>query len=71
MKIKIFSGKDIKDMESAVNEFIADKVIHDIKYSSVFVAEQYNGNGIPIRASFYDRVMVMYDKSYIRYFCDC
>lgn len=60
MKIKIFSGKDINNMESAVNEFIADKVIHGIKYSSVFVAEQYNRNGIPTRAAFYDRALVMY-----------
>lgn len=62
MKIKIFSDKDIDRLDHRVNEFIADKVIHDIKYSSVVVAEQYNGNGIPTRAAFYDRVLVMYDE---------
>lgn len=61
MKIKIFCTNDIGKLENAVNEFIAKKDVIDIKFTTAFVNEQYNGCGIPTRSTFYDRVMVMYD----------
>lgn len=62
MKIKIFCGNDIGKLENAVNEFIAKKDVIDIKFTTAFVNEQYNDCGIPTKATFYDRILVMYGE---------
>ena len=61
MKIKIFSGNNMGALENHVNDFIKDKIIHNIKYSSMAVPKQYT-NGIPISFDVIDRVMIQYEE---------
>lgn len=61
MKIKIIANSDISSFEKNVNAFIADKVIHDIKYQSMSIAQRYNGAGIPTDIGIFDRALIMYD----------
>lgn len=53
MKVKIFVGINAKSVEDAVNEFIKDKSIIDIKYQSIGLTIRYN-------VTVYDRALVMY-----------
>lgn len=53
MKVKIFVGINAKSVEDAVNEFIKDKSIIDIKYQSIGLTTRYN-------VTVYDRALVMY-----------
>ena len=62
MRIKIFSSNNINDLERTVNNFLKDKIIHDIKFFSVSVPKQYK-NGVPIQFDIIDRVMIRYDES--------
>ena len=55
VKVKIIRGKNI---ESLVNDFIKDKVVVDIKYSTPF---GINGNSIiGFDFDIYDSVLIMY-----------
>lgn len=60
MKIKIFSKKDTLELEKEVNSFMEERVVMDVKYQSMYVATQYNGDGIPIEGKIIDRAMVIY-----------
>lgn len=60
MKVKIFSGTDIGKLEKEVNSFMEERVVMDVKYQSMYVTTQYNGNGIPIEGKIIDRAMVIY-----------
>lgn len=61
MKVKIICNSDMLSFEKDVNAFIADKVIHDIKYQSMSIPQQYNGIGIPTSIGIFDRALIMYD----------
>lgn len=60
MKIKIFSKKDTWELEKEVNSFMEERVVMDVKYQSMYVTTQYNGDGIPIEGKIIDRAMVIY-----------
>lgn len=61
VKTKIIAG-DLEMAEDAVNEFIKDKTVIDIKYQSVLVHRTYSPNGIPIRSAINDRVLIIYQE---------
>lgn len=61
MKVKIICNADALSFEKDINAFIADKVIHDIKYQSMSIAYQYNGVGVPTNIGIFDRALIMYD----------
>lgn len=48
MKVKIFgSAGDSLALEKEVNEFIKDKHVIDIKYTTTFVINKYGNFGVP------------------------
>lgn len=62
MKVKIFgSDGDSLAMEKAVNEFIKDKDVVDIKYTTTFVINKYGNFGVPDGGIFIDRAMVIWE----------
>ena len=61
MKIKIICCNDTEELETQINKFIADKIVHDIKFQSVGFYDRWNGNGIPTSGITNDRVIIMYD----------
>ena len=61
MKIKIVCYNNTEELETQINEFIADKIVHDIKFQSVGFYDRWNGNGIPTSGITNDRVIIMYD----------
>lgn len=61
MKVKVISSSNIDNFERSVNEFIKDKLVVDIKYSSYPVVTQYGPNNTPKRVDIYDRVLIMYE----------
>lgn len=65
MKIKLFSRTSIEELEQAVNQFIQDKNVVDIKYQSYSIARKCNGNGVPIESACVDRVLVIYKEDII------
>ena len=67
MKVKIVCNSDAISFEKDINDFIADKVIHDIKYQSMSIAQSYNGIGIPTNIGIFDRALIMYDDEEANY----
>ena len=67
VKVKILCCNDATELETQINEFIADKIIHDIKYQSVGFYNLWNGNGIPISSVANDRALIMYDDKETNY----
>ena len=57
VKVKIIRGNNI---ESLVNNFIKDKVVVDIKYSTPFGINGNNINGFDF--DIYDSVLIMYNE---------
>lgn len=64
MKVKIFSGEDIGELEKEVNSFMEERVVLDVKYQSMYVTTQYNGDGIPITGKIIDRALVIYEEQF-------
>lgn len=60
MKVKMFSETDMEKLEKEVNEFIEERVVMDVKYQSMYITTQYNGDGIPIAGNIIDRALVIY-----------
>ena len=60
MKVKMFSETDVEKLEKEVNEFIEERVVMDVKYQSMYVTTQYNGDGIPIEGKIIDRALIIY-----------
>lgn len=60
-KVKMFASNDGVRLEQAVNDFIKDKLVIDIKYQSFVVGTAYNGVGAPIRQVVLDRALVIYE----------
>lgn len=65
MKIKLFSRTSKEELEQAVNQFIQDKNVVDIKYQSYSIVRKYNGNGVPIEYACVDSVLVIYKEDKI------
>lgn len=66
MKIKLFSRTSKEELEQAVNQFIQDKNVVDIKkYQSYSIVKKYNGNGVPIEYACVDHVLVIYKEDKI------
>ena len=65
MKIKLFSRKSKEELEQAVNQFIQDKNVVNIKYQSYSIVRKYNGNGVPIEFACVDHVLVIYKEDKI------
>ena len=65
MKIKLLSRTSIEELEQAVNQFIQDKNVVDIKYQSYSIVRKCNGNGVPIEIACVDRVLVIYKEDKI------
>lgn len=62
MKIKIISTRNIDDFEHSVNEFVKDKHVVNIKYTSFPVVSQYGLDKVPTRVDLYDRALIMYEE---------
>ena len=63
MKVKIFgSAGDSLALEKEVNEFIKDKHVIDIKYTTTFVINKYGNFGVPDGGIFIDRAMVLWER---------
>lgn len=61
-KVKIFASTDGKKLENAINEFIEDKILIDIKYQSFGIHTQFMSNCRPVHMDIYDRAMVIYKE---------
>ena len=60
MKIKIISCNDTVVLETLVNEFIENKIVHDIKYQPIVYYPHWDRCG-PRSVDANDRVLIMYD----------
>lgn len=67
MKIKIICCNDAVELETLVNEFIENKIVHDIKYQSIGFYNKWNNIGAPVNAVANDRVLIMYDDEDFNY----
>lgn len=62
MRVKIFvSAGDSLALEKEINEFIKDKHVIDIKYTTTFIINKYGNFGVPDGGIFIDRAMVMWE----------
>lgn len=62
MRVKIFvSAGDSLALEKEINEFIKDKHVIDIKYTTTFIINKYGNFGVPDGGMFIDRAMVMWE----------
>ena len=59
LKTKLFSGIDLENFETRLNEFIKDKEIVDIHYRTFPVQTEWK-YGVPVKAEIVDRVLVVY-----------
>lgn len=65
MKIKLFFGTSKEKIEQDVNQFIRDKEVFDIKYSSYYVPKEFNRDGKSVKTICVDRVLVIYKEDKI------
>lgn len=61
MKVKVFDSRKSIDLEKQINEFIADKVVYDIRQSTFTVPAKIDKDGKTVRVDIFSRVIVMYD----------
>ncbi len=61
MKVKFFGNEDIDVMERAINNFIKDKKVIDVKYN---VYTLFSGTNRDMTHTVYDRAMVIYEDNY-------
>lgn len=61
-KVKMFATNNGVKLEQAVNNFIKDKLVIDIKYQSFIAGTKYNSVGVPINQEVYDRALVIYEE---------
>lgn len=62
MKVMIFSASDATALTNAVNEFIKDKKVIDIKYSSMPVVTRYYADGTPKTVDIHVGVLIMHEE---------
>lgn len=63
MKVKVFDSRKSIDLENQINEFIADKVVYDIRQSTFAVPAKIDKDGKTVRVDIFSRVIVMYDDA--------
>jgi hypothetical protein len=61
MKVKVFDSRKSIDLEKQINEFIADKVVYDIRQSTFTIPAKIDKDGKTVRVDIFSRVIVMYD----------
>ena len=62
MKVKIFCSGDACKLTESINNFVQDKKVIDIKYSSAWCPSKTNANGVITNGIFNDRVLIMYEE---------
>ena len=62
MKVNIIASNDGESLINAINEFIKDKIVIDIKYQAFPVITNYNDLGVPSRVTCADRALIMYKE---------
>lgn len=60
-KVKILAYSDAKVLREKVNDFIKDKDVVDIKFSSLCIPTMVK-NGIPTNMVINDRVLIIYKE---------
>lgn len=68
MKVKIFDSRKSSDLERDMNEFMKDKIVHDVRQSTFTIPRSFNKNGSPEHIDIFTRVILMYDEMKIKYF---
>lgn len=63
MKVKVFDSRKSIDLEKQINEFVADKVVYDIRQSTFTVPAKIDKDGKTVRVDIFSRVIVMYDDT--------
>lgn len=61
IKVEVFGYSKATDFENALNQFIADKKVIDIKYQALAVPTSFY-SGVPTNISVYDRALVIYEE---------
>lgn len=61
MKVAMFCDDDIGRLIKNINEFIHDKKVIDIKYSSLYFPIELTFSGAIIKGQCNDRVLIMYE----------
>ena len=61
VKVKRIVACGNERFEDRINEFIAGKVVIDIKYSSGVLYERFNNYGSPTRIVPFDRALIIYE----------
>lgn len=61
MKVKVFDSRKSIDLEKQINEFIADKVVYDIRQSTFTIPAKIDKDGKTVRVDIFSQVIVMYD----------
>lgn len=59
-KVAVFSHQNAYEFQKAVNEFIKDKYVIDIKYCPVLMPMEYT-NGVVSKTTFVDRCLIIYE----------
>lgn len=57
-KMKIFADVDPERLEKRVNEFMEDKFVYDIKFTSILANNGYGGTVLS------DRIVILYEDRY-------
>ena len=60
-KVKIFFSENWQELEKAINDFIKDKFVIDIKYASVLLPKVFIGAAIK-ESAVNDRVIIYYQE---------
>lgn len=61
IKTKILAESDMQTLENAINSFIANKNVIDIKFQSVILHVVYM-DGVPIKNTINDRALIIYEE---------
>lgn len=61
MKVKIFSSKNMDDLETIIDQFCENHEVLDIKFNTISFPEQLNNrNYMPVKYVVFSRVMIIY-----------
>lgn len=61
-KVKIFSSNNYVDLENAINEFIKDKTVIDIRYTTEMVPTKVNEYGAIKALDVCDHALIIYEE---------
>ena len=62
VKVTIFRNDNAYKLQDQVNDFIKDKNVKDIKYSSYPIPTEFRNNCTPMYTMIYDSVLVIYEE---------